>query len=176
MPATFSKQELSSSPLGNGGPYQNAYLEKKKNSRDWAFHYDFKAIFIPQGSWCGISSELFPNCVPLYLNFTIWAFFHHMLPIEKVLMSYIFSHYTIPFWFLYTYQLNSCPYYPQTMDMDYILFILRVRCVHLVNLKFSLVVDVIRRVQWGFLCAISSLLWLYSGDIFSKELFLLKEV
>lgn len=30
MPATFSKQELSSSPLGNGGPYQNAYLEKKK--------------------------------------------------------------------------------------------------------------------------------------------------
>lgn len=64
--ATFSKQELSSRPWGNGGPYPNA----------WPWEKDFwgpdsplqsKSNFHSSRGTIQHSAELFPNCVPLCL-------------------------------------------------------------------------------------------------------------
>lgn len=96
--ADFSKQELSSSPWGNG-----ALIQVPWNKDFWGpdTPVQFKSNFIPQGAWGSICNELFPTCVSLSLSLTIWACFPQMLQRDSPDIL-VFSHFTVPFSFLST--------------------------------------------------------------------------
>lgn len=100
-------RNIPQAPEGTEALIQMPDLDKRTFSGDQTLHYNWRAIFIPLGTWCCICTEMFLNRIPLCLSHIIWACFY-ILRKRKVQLSYSFP-IILYYSDLYTFQLNSCP-------------------------------------------------------------------